>query len=91
MAAPVPGGTSGVFSMDQYIKLVEAKFKDVEAQQKAMQDAATKSGGGGLNIVAMMKLQQSMNILEMGANLGSTMMGAASNMATQITRKIGGQ
>jgi hypothetical protein len=87
-AAPTSGAAGdAIFNINPFLDAVNAQFKQVQAQQKAMSDEAGKEGGG-LNITAMMKLQQSMNLLEMGANLGSTMLGMANGMVQTLLRNM---
>jgi len=80
----VPGKGEVVFTMDPFIEAVGTQWTKV----KALQEAMTKDAAKGLDIGAMMNLQQQMNILEMAANLGSTMMSAANGMVQQINRNL---
>jgi hypothetical protein len=84
------GGAKGgdaIFSINQFLDAVQAQWTKVQQEQNKMTVDAQKSGGG-LNITAMMRLQQDMNILEMAANLGSTMLSSANGMIQTIMRNM---
>jgi uncharacterized protein CbrC (UPF0167 family) len=70
-----------------FLGAVQKQWQLVQADQAALQSGAGTSGTG-LNITAMMNLQQDMNVLEMASNLGSTMLSSANNMIQTILRNM---
>lgn len=80
-------GGDAIFSIDKFLTAVDQQWVKVQKEQDAMTKDAQKTGGG-LNISAMMRLQQDMNVLEMAANLGSTMLSSGNSMIQTILRNM---